>query len=627
MGDGLLAVFPIAEDHRNLRDVCGRVLEAAREARASVAMMEYPHQETIERFRFGVALHVGGILFGNIGGVSRLDFTCIGPAVNLAARMEKIAGRLGRTVVASDAFAGTCSGEWTDLGEFPIAGMAIPQRVYGLSDETPRELTLLAGRAFTAQSFLRFGGEQQGIALGAAGIGGTRRLGFGDILGEHGDDTDPAAMRRDHDLVGLLLGHAEFPLQDADHEVARGEIVIDQDDLVQARSFGLGPDLGFRFGDGVDHVAASWQQIPAILPSRASERNAQFSPTSLRRGYDAGRLRVAGAGDCPDPGAVAQQLTRRRATTNLNVNDTPPSRFAMPYLHVTIALYGRAAMRWCVSIGAVLVAGMLVGGDAAGVAAPKAGSQEDRALAEKADTSAVDVELVLAVDVSYSMDVDELAVQREGYAQAIVSKEFLQALRSLPKGRIAVTFFEWAAESDQKIIIPWRLIDGPETADAVASEILKAPIRRASRTSISGAINFAMPLFDGNPYHGARQVIDISGDGPNNNGDPVTSARDAALAKGITINGLPIMVKEPSYYSTMDIENLDFYYEDCVIGGPGAFTVAIKDRDKFKEAIRTKLLLEVAGRTPERKVVPVANPEPRVSCMIGEKIWKDRLGR
>jgi hypothetical protein len=224
------------------------------------------------------------------------------------------------------------------------------------------------------------------------------------------------------------------------------------------------------------------------------------------------------------------------------------------------------------------------------------------------------------------MDLDELAVQREGYAQAIVSKEFLQALKTGPNGKIAITYFEWAASSDQKIIIPWRVIDGPEAADAIANDILKTPIRRASRTSISGAINFAMPLFEENPYRGIRRVIDISGDGPNNNGTPVTPARDAALAKGITINGLPIMVKEPSY-STMDIENLDFYYEDCVIGGPGSFVVAIKDRDKFKEAIRTKLLLEVAGRMPERPIVPVAAKEPRVSCLVGEKIWQDRWGR
>jgi hypothetical protein len=283
-------------------------------------------------------------------------------------------------------------------------------------------------------------------------------------------------------------------------------------------------------------------------------------------------------------------------------------------------------MRWYVSIGAMLVAGAIATGDVAGIAAPNPVNQPSAQSAEKENAPIVDVELVIAVDVSYSMDMDELAVQREGYAQAIVSKEFLQALKSLPNGKISVTYFEWAASSDQKIIIPWRVIDGPETADAVASEILRTPIRRASRTSISGAIYFALPLFEANPYRGLRRVIDISGDGPNNNGAPVLGAREVALAKGITINGLPIMVKEPSF-STMDIENLDWYYEDCVIGGPGSFVVAIKDRDKFKEAIRTKLLLEVAGRTPERRIVPVAEREPRVSCLIGEKIWQDRWGR
>jgi hypothetical protein len=281
-------------------------------------------------------------------------------------------------------------------------------------------------------------------------------------------------------------------------------------------------------------------------------------------------------------------------------------------------------MRWYISVGAALVAALVAGGDVASFAAPKPEPQPSGNTKDKPPS--VDIELILAVDVSYSMDMDELAVQREGYAQAIVSKEFLQALKAGPSGKIAVTYFEWAASNDQKIIIPWRVIDGPETADAVAEEILKTPIRRASRTSISGAINFAMPLFEENPYHGLRRVIDISGDGPNNNGAPVLGARDAALEKGITINGLPIMVKEPSY-STMDIENLDFYYEDCVIGGPGSFVVPIKDREKFKEAIRTKLLLEVAGRTPDRPVVPVAEKEPRVSCLIGEKIWQDRWGR
>jgi adenylate cyclase len=135
MGDGLLAVFPIAKDGGNLGEVCARVLEAAREARASVDAMRYPVGEGSERFRFGVALHIGEILFGNIGGTSRLDFTCIGPAVNIAARLEKIAGKLSRTVVASAAFAGVSRDGWSELGEFPIAGFSKTQRVFGLRDE------------------------------------------------------------------------------------------------------------------------------------------------------------------------------------------------------------------------------------------------------------------------------------------------------------------------------------------------------------------------------------------------------------------------------------------------------------------------------------------------------------
>jgi adenylate cyclase len=136
MGDGLLAVFPIDEYVGDSPQVCSRVLEAARESRASVAALHYPNGETIEKFRFGLALHLGRILYGNIGGGNRLDFTCIGPAVNLAARLEKIASRLHRTIVASEGFAGICSGGWRDLGEFPIAGFSRAERVYGLADET-----------------------------------------------------------------------------------------------------------------------------------------------------------------------------------------------------------------------------------------------------------------------------------------------------------------------------------------------------------------------------------------------------------------------------------------------------------------------------------------------------------
>jgi hypothetical protein len=237
----------------------------------------------------------------------------------------------------------------------------------------------------------------------------------------------------------------------------------------------------------------------------------------------------------------------------------------------------------------------------------------------------VDVELVIAVDVSYSMDPDEQALQREGYVLALTSKEFLQALRQGPHGKIAVTYFEWAGQSDQKILMPWRVIDGPEAADAVAAELTRAPYRRASRTSISGGLRFAKPLFDDSGYKGLRRVIDVSGDGANNAGPLVVPTRDDVLAAGITINGLPIMLKRP-YVGTMDIENLDVYYEDCVIGGPGAFVIPIREREKFIEATRTKLVLEIAGRQPEAKVRPVSSEAPRISCTIGEKMWQERWG-
>jgi adenylate cyclase len=136
MGDGLLAVFPVDARAGGAEQVCASVLDAAREARANVEAMQFPIGATIERFRFGVALHVGRVLYGNIGGGNRLDFTCIGPAVNLAARLEKIASRLQRTVVASHAFAEACPESWEDLGEFPIAGFSMASRVYGLRDET-----------------------------------------------------------------------------------------------------------------------------------------------------------------------------------------------------------------------------------------------------------------------------------------------------------------------------------------------------------------------------------------------------------------------------------------------------------------------------------------------------------
>ena len=268
------------------------------------------------------------------------------------------------------------------------------------------------------------------------------------------------------------------------------------------------------------------------------------------------------------------------------------------------------------------VAAGIVAACSLGVAAPRAPTM----LADNSPSAMpVDVELVLAVDVSYSMDPEEQALQREGYITGITSREFMQALRHGMNGKVAVTYFEWAGPFDQKIVVPWRLIDGPEGADAFANEIARAPYRRASRTSISGALNFAKPLFEGSGYRGFRRVIDVSGDGSNNSGPLVTLVRDDVVASGITINGLPIMLKRPNSF-TMDLEHLDVYYEDCVIGGPGAFVIPIRQRDQFREAIRTKLVLEVAGRTPEGRVIPAQGRAPRISCTIGEQMWRERWG-
>jgi hypothetical protein len=201
----------------------------------------------------------------------------------------------------------------------------------------------------------------------------------------------------------------------------------------------------------------------------------------------------------------------------------------------------------------------------------------------------------------------------------------MQALRQGMHGKVAMTYFEWAGSHHQEIIVPWRVIDGPESADGFAADIARAKYSRASRTSISSALLFGAPLFDGSGYRGIRRVIDISGDGVNNNGPLVTLARDEVLAKGITINGLPIMLKRPTA-ATMDIDNLDIYFEDSVIGGPGAFVIPIKARDQFKEAIRTKLVLEVAGLMPPPRTMPASAANPRISCTIGERQWQQRWG-
>jgi hypothetical protein len=245
------------------------------------------------------------------------------------------------------------------------------------------------------------------------------------------------------------------------------------------------------------------------------------------------------------------------------------------------------------------------------------------------DRPQVDVELVLAVDISYSMDYDELALQREGYILALTSEQFLDAMRRGPLGKIALTYLEWAGAGEQQIVVPWQLVDGPASATAFAQKLKEAPIRRAYRTSISEALKYSEKLF-GTDFKGIRRVIDVSGDGTNNQGDLIEPTRDEVVRKGITINGLPIMLKTP-VASMIDLPDLDVYYEDCVIGGPGNFLVPVRERHQFADAIRNKLVLEVAGITPGRNIVPertlfpVASP-PRVSCTIGEQMWQRRWG-
>jgi hypothetical protein len=271
------------------------------------------------------------------------------------------------------------------------------------------------------------------------------------------------------------------------------------------------------------------------------------------------------------------------------------------------------------SVVALLTGSLLLG---LAVAAPVPSLQF---AAQSNGVTEVDVELVLAVDISFSMDPDEQELQREGYMHALTSTEFLRALRDGIHGKIALTYFEWANVNDRRVIVPWRLIDGPEAADAFVAEIARAPYRRASRTSVSGALEFGAQLFENSGFKGLRRVIDVSGDGVNNNGPPVTIMRDEVLSKGIVINGLPIMIKQ-QFNSGMDIEMLDLYFEDCVVGGPGSFVIPIKERDKFKEATRTKLVQEIAALPPMPQVVPVSSKAPRVPCMIGEQMWQQRWG-
>ncbi|MBB6352795.1 hypothetical protein GGR00_000547 [Aminobacter aganoensis] len=243
----------------------------------------------------------------------------------------------------------------------------------------------------------------------------------------------------------------------------------------------------------------------------------------------------------------------------------------------------------------------------------------------------VDVELVLAVDVSLSMSPDELEIQRHGYAAALTHERVLQAIAEGAYGKIAVTYVEWAGSTSQIVIVPWTVIANRADAERVVRQLTAKPPNSARRTSISSALEFGSDLFAESAFRGMKRVIDISGDGPNNQGPPVDLIRDGVVAQGITINGLPLMTNG-GFGNAYDVEDLDRYYADCVIGGPGAFMIPVNEWSQFPEAIRRKLVMELAGpASPQWAAEEAASPpvvlaqaRPKYDCLVGEKLWRDR---
>ena len=231
----------------------------------------------------------------------------------------------------------------------------------------------------------------------------------------------------------------------------------------------------------------------------------------------------------------------------------------------------------------------------------------------------VDVELVLAVDVSRSMTLDELEIQRRGYAAALSSDAVYGAIRGGMIGNIAVTYVEWAGSTSQTVVVPWTLIDSRDAVEEFARGLTSWNRPGMRRTSISGALLYSADMFETNRFIGLRRVIDISGDGPNNQGLPVTQARDLVLSQGIIINGLPLMT-EDEMSSIWGIPDLDVYYANCVVGGPGAFVVPVYSWDQFAAAVRRKLVLEIAGHAQRPKAT--IQKAQAYDCLIGEKVWQ-----
>lgn len=207
----------------------------------------------------------------------------------------------------------------------------------------------------------------------------------------------------------------------------------------------------------------------------------------------------------------------------------------------------------------------------------------------------VDIELVLAIDVSGSVDPVEARMQRDGYYAALTNPKVVRAIESGVLGRIGVVYMEWAGAHYQRTVIEWTLIDSAESARQFITRLADVPPTTQRWTSISGAMDYAMRLFDQSPFEGTRRVVDISGDGSNNNGRSVRLAREDLLNAGIIINGLPIVNDRPTMWGGAPEVFLDKYYEENVIGGPGSFMVVADGFEKFADAILTKLIMEIAG--------------------------------
>ncbi|MGI9481379.1 MAG: DUF1194 domain-containing protein [Hyphomicrobiales bacterium] len=248
-------------------------------------------------------------------------------------------------------------------------------------------------------------------------------------------------------------------------------------------------------------------------------------------------------------------------------------------------------------------------------------------LASAKGNELVDLELVLAVDISLSMDKDEQRLQRQGYVSAFRDPGIHAAIQSGPHGSIAVTYVEWAGSGSQSVIVPWRIIKSSEDAHAFADALAAEPAVRALYTSISEAVLASSRLISISPVKGLRRVIDVSGDGPNNSGIAIEVARDRVVSSGIVINGLAIELGQGGgAYSYFDLPDLDRYYKDCVIGGPGSFVLSIRNKNEFAAAIRKKLLLEIANTPPPETGrlwrAQLAGEEEKYDCLIGEKLWR-----